>query len=269
LEVELEYTVGVGYIKAEAFNLIERKLMQTAFHDYCDDKNTYEGYLAFDETKSSKRPCILVFHAWGGQGDFDRKQADDLATLGYVAFAVDLYGKGKRAGDGPNKMEVAQQLMTPFIEDRALLRDHLTLALGTVQKLPQVDAENIGAMGFCFGGLCALDMARAGMSGVKAAVSLHGNLSTNHLENTKNITAKILIAHGYADPMVTHDAMNAVMDELTAAEADWQMMVLGDHTMHGFTVPENNMPEKGLLYQPVNTRRALKSAQNLFAEAFV
>ena len=127
--------------------------MQTEFISYADSQMEYEGYAAFDGAVTTRRPGVLVFHAWAGQDDFARVQAEKLAELGYVGFAVDMYGKGQRG----NSAQENNALMQPFMNDRAMLLARAKCALNTLQHHPQVDRHRIGAIGFCFGGLCAMD----------------------------------------------------------------------------------------------------------------
>ena len=141
--------------------------MHAASETYRIGSDEFEGYLAFDGASASRRPGVLVFHQWSGCSPFEREKADWLAGLGYAALAVDMYGKGKR---GSNPQENGA-LMTAVVSDRALLRRRAEGAVQHLRSLPMVDGDRIGAIGFCFGGLCALDLARAGTEGVRGAVS--------------------------------------------------------------------------------------------------
>ena len=129
--------------------------------EYTHDGATLEGYMAWDESRPGPLPGVLISHAWGGRGEFECEKARMLATRGYCAFALDLYGKGV-LGSGP---EENSQLMAPFVQNRAMLQSRLTAALEAFRSQPEVDADRVAAIGFCFGGLCVLDLARIGAPG--------------------------------------------------------------------------------------------------------
>jgi dienelactone hydrolase len=237
--------------------------MHTECLDYADGKLSCEAYVAYDESKKTKRPCVVISHAWGGQGDFERDKARKLAQLGYVGFALDLYGKGVRG----SSMEENAKLMQPFMDDRAMLRQRIIAAVETVKKHPMVDANRIGAMGYCFGGLCVLDLARSGTPGVKGVVAFHGMFNPPKLGKQSPITAKVLMLHGYDDPMATPKDVLAVAQELDDANADWQLHAYG-RVGHAFTNPQMNMPEKGLAYNAAADRRSWIAMTNFFEEVF-
>jgi dienelactone hydrolase len=218
--------------------------------------------VAYDESWTSKRPCVLVSHQWSGQSDVERKKAEELARLGYVGFAIDVYGKGVRGG----LLEDNSKLMHPFIEDRAMLRRRILAALAAAQKHPMAAPDRIGAIGYCFGGLCALDLARSAAPGVKGVVSFHGVLHPPNIGQQAPITAKILILHGYDDPLAPPEHVLAIARELTEADADWQLHAYG-HTMHAFTAQGVNLPERGLKYNAAADQRSWTAMKNFFDEA--
>jgi len=236
--------------------------MHTQYCDYTDGDLTCEAYVAMDETKSGKRPAVLVSHAWGGQGDFERQKAEKLAALGYIGVAIDLYGKGKRG----TTMEENGKLMQPFMDDRALLKRRILAALTAVKALPEVDGDRIGAIGFCFGGLCVLDLARSTAPGVKGVVSFHGLFHPPGLGAQAPISSKVLICHGYDDPMAKPDQMVSICNELTEAKADWQIHAYGG-TVHAFTNPEAAMPDHGIVYNASADRRSWQAMKDFLAEA--
>lgn len=238
--------------------------MRTEYLDYNDGDLVCEAYVAYDDSTDVKRPCVLVSHAWGGQSDAERKKAEDLAELGYVGFALDMYGKGRRG----NTMEENGKLMQPFMDDRAMLRQRIIAALKTAQKHPLVDPQKVGAIGFCFGGLCVLDLARSAAPGVKGVASFHGLFSSPDLGKQLPVSAKVLILHGYDDPMAKPEQMLAVANEFTQAGADWQIHAYG-HTMHAFTAPGANMPDMGILYNAAADKRSWVAMKNFFEEVFV
>jgi dienelactone hydrolase len=236
--------------------------IKTEYIDYEDDAVTCEGYVAFDDAKKGKRPGVLVSHAWAGQSKLERGKAEKLAELGYVGFALDLYGKGKRGGS----MEENAKLMQPFIDDRAMLRRRITAALDALKKHALVEPSRLGAIGFCFGGLCVLDLARSVPAGLKGVVSFHGLFHPPKLGPQAPITAKVLMLHGYDDPLAKPDSVLAIASELTQAKADWQLHAYG-RTSHAFTNPEANSPDHGLLYNAVADRRSWVAMKNFFEEA--
>jgi dienelactone hydrolase len=203
---------------------------------------------------------VLVSHAWGGRGEFECDKARALAQLGYAGFALDLYGKGVLGTDP----EENTRLMTPFLEDRSLLQSRITQALATMQAQEEVDANRCAAIGFCFGGLCVLDLARIGTD-IKGVISFHGLFNPPGNTGDKKIRAKVLALHGNEDPMVPVDAVTALESELTAAGADWQIHVYGK-TMHAFTNPEANMAEMGMMYNADADRRSWQTMKNFLEE---
>ncbi len=237
--------------------------MLSEYIEYTEGSTTCEGYVSYDDLDRYKKPCILIAHAWAGQSDFERKKADDLAKLGYVGLAIDIYGKGKRG----NTMEENAKLMQPFMDDRELLLKRLKAALDAAEKLPYVDSKKIGIMGYCFGGLCSLDLARSADPRLKAAVSFHGLFDPPKLGKQKEISAKVLILHGYDDPMAKPDSMIGVAKEMTDAKADWQIHAYGG-VVHAFTNPEANMADNGILYNKSAANRSWTAAKNFFDETF-
>ncbi|HRV82228.1 MAG: dienelactone hydrolase family protein [Planctomycetes bacterium] len=234
--------------------------IQTRKVEYTHEGTTLEGFLAYDDTATGPRPGVLVSHAWAGRSPFEEGKAKALAQLGYVGFALDMYGKGKL---GTSKEENSA-MMTPFMEDRKLLQSRLQAALQVLREQPEVDKGHTAIMGYCFGGLCAMDLARTGAD-ILGAISFHG-LPTPP-GNTKKIQAKMLIEHGWADPMGKPEAIVALAAELTAAGADWQLHAYGN-TMHAFTNPAANDPEFGTVYNPDADRRSWQTARNFFEELF-
>lgn len=234
--------------------------MAERYIEYTHDGVVLEGYIAWDDAQAGARPGVLVSHAWGGRGDFECEKARQLASLGYVGFALDLYGKGVQ-GSGP---EENTKLMQPFLENRALLQARMALALETMRAQSEVDAPRSAAIGYCFGGLCVLDLARTG-SDVRGVISTHGIFGAPGNTAGTKISAKVLALHGHEDPMVPVEAVNALENEMTEAGADWQIHVYGG-TMHAFTNPHANDRNLGIVYNPSADRRAWATTVDFLEE---
>jgi dienelactone hydrolase len=236
--------------------------MYTGNYVYHHDEQSLLGYLAYDDNKSGKRPAVLVVHDWSGRNEFACKKAEYLAELGYLGFAIDVYGEG-RVGDS---VEEKQGLMIPFVNDRLLLLKRLQAGLDAVLQLSEVDTSRVAVIGFCFGGLCALDLARSGAD-LKGAVSFHGLLNKPDGFKDAAIKASILALHGYDDPMVSPEQVNVFCDEMTEAGADWQVHMYG-HTKHAFSNPNAHDESLGTIYDPKAEQRSLQAMKNFLAEQF-
>jgi dienelactone hydrolase len=219
-----------------------------------------EGFFADDNSQGGPKPAVLVSHTWVGRDGFACDKACKLAELGYVGFALDMYGNAKLGAS----VEENSALMTPFIDDRRLLQGRITAALNAVRQQPEVDASRIAAIGFCFGGLCVLDLARTGAD-LRGVVSFHGLLSAPGNTQDNRTDAKVLVLHGYDDPMALPDQVLALAGELSNAGADWQIHAYGG-TMHAFTNPVANNPAMGTVYKEIADRRAWQSMINFLAE---
>ena len=230
---------------------------------YLDGGVLLEGFFAYDDAIEKRRPAVLINHTWAGRNQFVEEKALKLAELGYFAFAADMYGKGI-LGQGN---EECSALMQPFMDDRSLVAKRMQAALYAVKLLPWVDDENIAAIGFCFGGLCVLDLARSGAD-IKGVVSFHGLLDAPQPANeSQSIKAKVLVLYGADDPMVSGEQLTALQQELTQAGADWQTHTYG-HAMHAFTNPVANDPDFGTVYQPEADRRSWVAMKNFLLEIF-
>ena len=236
---------------------------KTEYIDYIDGSTTCEGFVAYNESAAEPRPCVLISHAWSGQSDSERRIASKLAESGYVGFALDNYGKGKR-GSSP---EENTALMQPFMNDRKALRTRLLAGVTAAENAPNVDKTRIAAIGFCFGGLCAIDLARSADRRIKGVVSFHGLLGAPEIGEQEAISAKVLILHGWDDPMATPQNVVEIGKELTSAKADWQLLAFGQ-TMHAFMNPAANAPQSGLLYNERSAGRAWQAMQNFLEELF-
>lgn len=233
------------------------------YFDYLDGDNTCEAYVA-TPAGPGRHPAVLVAHQWSGQSDHERATADKMAALGYVGIAIDVYGKGNR---GAPEATDHSALMMPWAGNRAALRQRLMAAVEFAKAHEAVDSSRIAIMGYCFGGLCALDVARTGTTDVKGAVSIHGVFGAPDIGPQADISTKVLILHGWDDPMARPDSVLNLATELTAAKADWQLHAYG-HTMHAFTAKEANMPERGMQYNADADRRSWVATLAFFEEVF-
>ena len=237
--------------------------MPTETIEYQDGATTLEGYVAWDDSISGPRPGVLVAHDWSGRRDFATGKADEVARMGYVGFALDMYGKGVFGADGD--VEGNSALMNPLAGNRVALRARMQAATDAIRRLDVVDPARIGAMGYCFGGMCVLELARSG-SDVLGVISIHGIFAPGDVPN-KKITARVLCLHGHDDPMVPPEQVLAFQTEMSAADADWQVHAYGG-TMHAFTNPAANNPDFGTVYHAAADRRATQSVRNFFSEIF-
>ena len=236
--------------------------LRNKYIEYNDEEVTLEGYLVWDDKVSHPRPGVLINHAWAGRSSFECDRADKIAELGYVAFAIDLYGKGVI---GKSKRENSQ-LMQPFIKDRSFLKRRLLLALNVLKNQNHVNSDKIASVGYCFGGLASLDLARYGLN-LKGAVSLHGNLAPLNHTKSQKIDTKILILHGWKDPMILPGDVLNFTKEMTKSSADWQLQIFGN-AMHAFTKPDANDIEHGMLYDELSEKRSWNLMRMFLSEIF-
>lgn len=232
-------------------------------------EHTFEGYLAYDVAQTAPRPGIIIAHAWKGHDPFVRQKAEEIASLGYVGFAADVYGQGVLAQDNNE----AAALMAPLFADRSELQSRINAAYDVVCKHEKIDTNKIAAMGYCFGGLTVLELLRSGTN-IRGAVSFHGLLGdqmgdiiAKHPDNPSSLEGSMLFFHGHDDPFVSQEDILKVQTELTNAGVDWQMHIYGN-TSHAFTNPQANDTDLGLIYNPIAEKRAWKSMQNFFEEIF-
>jgi dienelactone hydrolase len=238
--------------------------MKTQTIEYKDGNTVLEGYLAYDDAIKEKMPVVLIVHEWTGIGSYVKKRAEQIAGLGYAAFAVDIYGKGIRPADAN---EAAKQAGI-YRSDRPLMRRRAIAGLEEVKKFSFVDPKRIAAIGYCFGGGVVLEMARSGAD-LKGVVSFHGNLDTPHPEDAKNIKAKVLVLHGADDPYTKPEQITAFWKEMRDAKVDWQMIFYGN-AVHGFTNPEHGSdPSKGAAYNKDADMRSWQAIKTFFNEIFL
>ncbi len=236
--------------------------IQTRTIDYQDGDVDLQGYLAWDDAVEGKRPGVMIAHAWAGRSDFENGKAEALAKLGYVGFALDNFGRGIL---GTNTEENSA-LIQPFLDDRAMLQGRMQIALEVLKDLDEVDASRVAAIGFCFGGLCVLDLARTGTD-ICGVVSFHGLFGSPGNTAGNKIKAKVLALHGWDDPMAPPDQVVSLAEELSGMGADWQVHGYGN-TMHAFTNPQANDPDFGTVYSADADRRSWNAMQDFLSEIF-
>lgn len=222
----------------------------------------FEGVAAWDDAVEGRRPAVLLLPNVLGQKEADNLKADALAGLGYVALAADIFGQGKRTTLHEDNRS---RYMDVLNGDRALLRDRLVASLAALKDLSQADPDKAAAIGFCFGGKCVLDMARAGL-GILGGVSFHGVYDRPDYAGVSPIAAKLLICHGWDDPIAPPDATVALANELTQSGADWQLHAYG-HAGHAFTDVGRADPGN-VAYEPRADRRSWRAMVDFLEDLF-
>lgn len=237
--------------------------IKTQAVEYKQGGTKLEGFVAFDAKLAAKRPGILIVHDWMGPSDYMKGRAEELAKMGYTAFAVDIYGTELRPKDAKEAGAAAGK----FKADRALLRQRIQAALTELKKQKTVDPGKIAVIGYCFGGTVALELGRSGAD-VKGIVSFHGGLDTPTPQDAKNIKGKVLALHGADDPYVTADQVKAFEEEMRAAGVDWEL-VKYSKAVHAFAIPSaGNDNSKGAAYNAEADLRSWQAMKNFFAEIF-
>ena len=226
----------------------------------------FEGVAAYDDEVEFHRPGVLIVPNILGQKEADNVKAEQLAALGYVAFACDLFGQGKRK---VRESENQAEYMDLLNADRGLLRDRLAASLKVLTDMSRVDPDKLAAIGFCFGGKCVLDAARAGL-GVKGVVSFHGLYDRPDYPTQTPMSAKVLVCHGWDDPLAPPASVVALGEELTGAKADWQIHAYGG-AGHAFTdlAMKGREPRPGITYEEKADRRSWAAMQGFLTELFV
>ena len=232
--------------------------------DYQDGSVQLQGFLAYDDAKTQKpAPGVLIVPEWWGHDDYVRGRAKQVAELGYVAFALDMYGKGVKTND-PKE---AGKLATQFYMDRNLMRSRAAAGLNVLKSQKNVDPARIAAIGYCFGGSTALELARGGAP-LAGVVSFHGGLDFPIAEDNKNIKGKLLICTGADDPMVTQEKVNTFESQLRAAKVNYQINVYSG-AVHAFTNPQADSHKiPGIAYNAQADQRSWRAMVDFFAEVF-
>ncbi|MBS8226617.1 dienelactone hydrolase family protein [Vannielia litorea] len=224
------------------------------------DYEGFSGTIVTDPANPGPRPGVLVFHSIAWRGPIEVDAAERLAAMGYAAFVADTYG---RAPEGP---EDARDMMNAMNADRTELRRRIEAALNWMRDSGVTNGKH-GAIGFCFGGKCVLDLARMGEADVKAVASFHGLFDAPGWEVAETIPTSVLALHGWDDPLATPDDVLGLSKELDAAEADWQILAMGG-VGHAFTNPAANDKVGGKNYDARATERAWAATAQLFGSVF-
>ncbi len=197
---------------------------------YTGDSVTMNGFVVYDDNIKGVRPAVIVVHEWWGLNDYAKMRARELAKLGYISMAIDMYGDGKQA-DNP---ELAGQLATPFYADPQMAKRRFDAALEKLKTYSQVDANKVSAIGYCFGGTQVLNMANLGVD-LKAVVSFHGGLQVVTPDKSK-LKAHVLVCHGGADPFVPQEQADQFRKQMDSVGAVYVFKTY-DSATHAFTNP--------------------------------
>lgn len=238
-----------------------RAAVQTKVVEYKQGDAILEGYLAWDAALQGQRPGVLVVHEWTGLGDYAKDRSRKLAEMGYLALAVDIYGKGIR----PKPPRDAAAQAGIYKKDHPLMRARMQAGLDALRSNPMCDPKRIAAIGYCFGGTCVLELARSGAD-IAGVVSFHGGLDTPTPADAKNIKCKVLVLHGGDDPHVPRKEFDAFVDEMRAGGVDWELVIYGG-AVHSFTNPASgNDKSRGAAYDAKADRRSWEAMKVFFGE---
>lgn len=206
--------------------------VQTEAVEYSHGDTKLTGYLMYDDAVTGKRPGVIVVHEWWGLNDYAKQRARMLAELGYVAFAIDMYGDNRVT----EHAKEAGAWLKQITENVDQWQARALAGLDVLKRSDRVDGERLAAVGYCFGGATVMQMAYAG-SDLDGVVSFHGSLPPATADQQKQIKASVLVAHGSADSFVPAERVQAFQQALDAAGADWRMVTYGG-VRHGFTNPD-------------------------------
>jgi dienelactone hydrolase len=258
------FVAAVGAVMAAIFASTSWAAVKTEMIPYKDGDVQLQGYLAYDDAQKGTRPAVLVVYEWWGLNDYVKKRARELAGLGYIAFAADIYGGGFATTDPAKAGELAGKFRSG---DRKLLRERVNIAFQLLRDHKFTDKERMAAIGYCFGGTTALELARSGAD-IAGAVSIHGTLDTPNPADAKNIKAKVLVLQGADDPYVRLEQISAFEDEMRKGNVDWQMIIYGG-AVHSFSNPNSGSdPSKGVAYNEKADKRSWKHMRLFFDEIF-
>ncbi len=237
--------------------------IKTEVIEYKQGDTVLEGFLAYDGASDKPRPGVLLVHDWMGVGDYAKSRAKQLAELGYVAFAADIYGKGVRPADAKE----ASALAGKYKGDRALYRERLQAGLAQLTSNQLVAPGQVAAIGYCFGGTGVLEVARSGQN-VKGVVSFHGGLGSPTPGDAKNVKGRVLVLHGADDPFVKPDEVAAFKKEMEDAKVKYEFVAYPG-AVHSFTRPDaGNDNSKGAAYNEAADKQSWAAMKKFFGELF-
>lgn len=237
--------------------------MKTQDIEYHADGQRLVGHLALDDTRSGKRPGIIVAHEGGGLGDHAKASARRLAEAGYVAFALDYYGDGLPLAD----LNQAMARLGVWMADPTGIRVRAHAALEVLVAQPETDANRLAGIGYCFGGTTVLEMARAGEP-LKAVVGFHSGLANVRPAQAGVVQPKVLVQIGSDDPIIPPEQRAAFEAEMTAAKVDWRMILYGGR-VHSFTNPAADaLGRPDLAYDRSADERSWRAMIDFFDEVF-
>lgn len=234
--------------------------------EYRDGEMAMKGYLAWNDAVKGKRPGVLVVHEWWGLNDYARKRARMLAEQGYVALAVDMYGEGKQAAHPDD----AGAFSSAVMKNMDIMTARFRAAMDLLRKQPAVDAGQIGAIGYCFGGAVVLNMARQGLD-LKGVASFHGSLATSKSAEPGAVRAKVAVFNGGADTFITPEQVGGFAAEMARAGADFRFISYAG-VKHSFTNPDADAYAKKfglpLAYNAAADRESWDELKRFFREVF-
>ncbi len=248
---------GVCWADAVSAALVEKEVEYQAGEVLC------EGFHVYDDAVQGKRPAVLVVHQWTGLSDHERERSRMLAELGYNVFALDIYGKGVRPPGPPASAQEAGK----YKSNRALYRERLQAGLEVLLKDERTEPSKVTAIGYCFGGLGALELARSGAK-VAGVVGFHGNVDTPTPEDAKNIQGEVLVLHGDADPFVPAADVAAFEKEMQDAKVSYHL-VRYPGIVHAFTQKKaGDDPSKGAAYDEKTDKASWEEMRKFFDRLF-
>jgi dienelactone hydrolase len=235
--------------------------IQTRSLTFTDGEITMHGHVAFDDAVSGPRPGVLVCPDAGGLGDYPKRRAGMLAELGYAALAMDYYGDGL-VPQGDETMKKLGEIRN----DRPLIRRRANAGLDALRSLPEVDPRRLAAIGYCFGGTMAIELARSGAADLQAVVTFHSGLLPAEDGDAERFTSRLLLTTGADDPLVPPEAVLTFTRDMQQTKADWQILSFGN-TVHSFS-RAGTPARPGFDYSETADRRSWAAMTAFFAEAF-